>query len=207
MKKLALIALLAATAATPVLAGDVYVVGSVGQSSADINKGRLDGLLTNAGATGLSSSVDKNDIAYKAQVGYQFNPYFAVEGGYIDLGKAKYSASATGGTYKQEGNASGFNIAAVGILPINESFSLFGKLGVIDAKVEGSARGTGGAVNLNGSANATKIKPTYGIGATYNVSKQLGIRVEYELFSKLGDSNKTGEADVSVVSVGIAYKF
>jgi len=45
MKKIALIALLAATAAAPALAGDFYVAGSVGQSSFDANKGRLDGLL------------------------------------------------------------------------------------------------------------------------------------------------------------------
>ncbi|MEI7431483.1 MAG: outer membrane beta-barrel protein [Betaproteobacteria bacterium] len=195
MKKIALIALLAATAAAPALAGDFYVAGSVGQSAFDVPKSRLDGLLTSAGYTGINTSIDKNDIAYKAQVGYQLNQYFAIEGGYIDFGKAKYSGTVTGGTVKADIKASGFNIAAVGILPINESFSLFGKLGVIDAKAE------------VGSASATKIKPTYGLGATYNVNKQLGIRVEYELFSKLGDANKTGEADVSVLSAGVAYKF
>jgi OOP family OmpA-OmpF porin len=198
MNKLALIALLAATAVTPALAGDFYVVGSVGQSSFDVDKGRADGLLTAAGYTGVNTSVDKNDTAYKAQVGYQFNQYFAVEGGYINFGKAQYRGTITGGIVKADIEASGFNIDAVGILPINESFSLFGKLGVIDAKVE--LVGTS-------SVSATKWKPTYGVGATYNVNKQLGIRVEYEQFSKLGDSNKTGESDVNVISAGVAYKF
>jgi len=95
----------------------------------------------------------------------------------------------------------------VGILPINESFSLFGKLGVINAKVESSVRATGPGRSASASVSSTKLTPTYGIGATYNVNKQLGIRVEYELFSKLGDANKTGEADVSVLSAGVAYKF
>jgi len=207
MKKLALVALFAATVAAPAFAGDVYVVGSVGQSTMDINKGELDSALTSAGATGVSSSLDKTDTAYKIQLGYQFNQYFAVEGGYVDLGKGTYSASFTGGSAHADAKASGVNIAAVGILPLGESFSLFGKLGFIDAKVETSVSANGPGGSASGSVSSTKWKNNWGVGATYNVNKQLGVRVEYEQFNKLGDSNTTGEADVNLLSAGVVYKF
>jgi OOP family OmpA-OmpF porin len=207
MKKIALIALLATVAAAPAFAGDVYVVGSVGRSAIDVNKGDLDNAVTSAGATGLSSSLDKNDTAYKVQIGYQFNQNFALEGGYVDLGKANYSANYTGGNLNAIVKASGLNIVAVGILPLNESFSIFGKVGVIHAKVEVSATGTGPGGSASASDSSTDWKPNFGIGGTYNISKQLGIRAEYERFQKLGNSDTTGEANVDLLSAGVMYKF
>lgn len=53
-------------------AGDWYVAGSVGSSDFDTgSKASIDGSLVAAGVTGLSSSLDKNDTAYKFQLGYQ----------------------------------------------------------------------------------------------------------------------------------------
>lgn len=207
MKKLALIAFVAATVATPALAGDVYIVGSIGRSTVDLNKNFLDNALTSAGATSLSSTLDDSDTAYKIQVGYQYSQNFAVEGGYINLGEATYSASYTGGSANAKAEASGLNIAAVGILPINQSFSVFGKLGLIDAKVKVSANATGPGGSASGSASSTDWRPYFGAGGTYNVNKQLGIRIEYEQFNGLGDDKKTGEADVSLLSMGVVYKF
>lgn len=207
MKKIALAALIAAASVTSAFAGEVYVAGSIGQSSFDINKGRIDGLLTSAGAAAVSSSLNKTDTAYKIQVGYQFNQNFAVEGGYIDLGKAKYSASFTGGGANADAKASGLNIAALGILPINQSFAVFGKLGLINAKVESTVSATGPGGSASASVSSTDWRPNYGIGVNYNVSKQFSIRAEYEQFSKLGNASRTGEADVNLLSVGVAYKF
>lgn len=40
-----------------------------------------------------------------ATVGYRFNQNFAVEGGYVDLGKASYSANFTGGNANGPGSS------------------------------------------------------------------------------------------------------
>lgn len=207
MKKISLIAFIAATVATPVFAGDVYVVGSIGHSSVDLDKGAIDNDLTSVGATGVSSTLDKSDTGYKIQIGYQFNQNFAVEGGYVYLGKAKYSASYNGGNATADAKASGMNIAALGIFPINESFSVFGKFGMIDAKVEVSASATGPGGAASGTASATKWKTNFGIGGIYNINKQVSVRAEIERFSKLGDTNNTGESNVNLLSAGVMYKF
>ncbi|MDE2585366.1 MAG: outer membrane beta-barrel protein [Betaproteobacteria bacterium] len=188
-------------------AGDVYILGSVGQASTKINKTDLDNSLVNAGVTGLSSSTKETDTAYKLQLGYQFNQYFAVEGGYVNLGEAKYSASFTGGNGKATAKVDGWNIDAVGILPLNDQFSLFGKLGTFAAhtKVDASASGPGGAASVSDSANNWSTH--YGVGASYAFTKSVAVRVEYEKFDRVGKDNSTGKADVDLWSVGVAYKF
>lgn len=212
MKKLAFVALLT-TLAAPAFAYDMgwakngYLVGSVGQSMYDTDQGRLNGALS--GATGLSSSMDDNDTGYKLQVGYQFTPNIAVEGGYVDLGKTKYSASYTGltvpATASGDMKVKGWNVAAVGTLPINEMFSVFAKLGAIAAKVE--TRIAAADLTTTGiSSDSTKWKGNWGVGATWHVNQQVGVRIEYERFDNLG-SDATGKTDVDLASVGVVFRF
>ena len=185
-----------------------YGVGSVGRSSLEnSSKNNIDSALTSAGASGLSSSLDKHDTAYKLQLGYQFTPNWAVEGGYVDLGKFDYRANFTGGSANGQAKATGWNIAGVGTYPINEQFSVFGKLGMIDAKVKENVFASGPVGTASGSESATKWKANFGAGVTYNVSKNLGVRAELERFDKLGDNGKTGESNVNLLSLGVAYKF
>lgn len=207
MKRLTLIALLASASIAPAFAGDVYVLGAVGQSKFSADKGAIDQELVHAGATSLASSLDENDTAYKIQLGYQLTPNLAIEGGYVDLGKAGYSASYTGGAAQGSVKASGINIAALGILPLNDSFSVFARLGTIRAKVEASASATGPGGAASGSVSSTDWKANWGIGASYNVTRQFGVRLEYEQFHKLGDSGTTGEGDVNLLSLGLSWKF
>lgn len=207
MKLLSIAALVAAVAA-PAFAGDMYVVGSVGQAQFDINQSDYNHVLERNGVSVHSSSVDKNDTAYKLQFGYQFNPNFAVEGGYVDLGKGKYSARAGSGTANADMKASGVNIAAVGILPLTDSFSVFAKVGAIAAKVETTVNTRGAGGSFSGTNSSTKVRGNWGIGASYNLTKQLGVRLEAEQFSQLGDDSTTAKKfDVNMYSAGIQYKF
>lgn len=202
-------------------AGDFYVAGSVGQSDIGLDRqkiqGGLDGILINKGATALSSSssLSNTDTGYKLQLGYRFNENFAVEGGYVDLGKAKYSQSstATQGTASAAGNVAvdGLVVSAVGILPVAKDVDLFGKLGMFvgqaKASLPWSATLTGGASG-SGQLGGTKSQavPTYGIGASYAVNKQVSVRAEYEWFNLQGIA-LTGNPTATLFSVGAVYKF
>lgn len=202
------VATILSLAAASALAGNWYVVGSVGQSEVqDTNKGEIDAALASIPVTGLSSSMDDTDTGYKLQLGYKFTPNWAIEGGYVDLGKFKYDATFAGGTANAEIKVTGWNIAAVGTYPINEQFSVFGKLGVIDAKVEADFTATGPGGTASDGDSSTKAKGNWGVGATYNINKQWGVRAEWERFDKLGDKDKTGESDVDLLSVGVVFNF
>ncbi|NJD36136.1 MAG: hypothetical protein FIA96_15125 [Betaproteobacteria bacterium] len=192
-------------------AGDWYVVGSVGQAKAqDSGASDIDRELIAAGVTGLASSVDDTDTGYKLQVGYNFTKNWGIEGGYVDLGEMTYKATgrigAVAASAKARAEVTGWNIAGVGTLPINEQFSLFGKLGAIYADVDVKATATGGGISASDHASTTDWKANFGVGATYKFNKQWGMRAEWERFDNLGDNN-TGKTDVDLLSVGVVFSF
>jgi OOP family OmpA-OmpF porin len=175
-------------AASQASAQGFYIGGSVGQS--DIDDEITTGLIT-------SGSVDGKDTGFKIFGGYQFNQNFGVELAYVDLGKASYSGSffgapVTGGKVE----VWGLNISAVGTLPLNPSFSLFGKVGLFSWEAEASDV-TGG---VPFSAKDDGVDLSIGLGLSYNFTKNVSARVEWQRFMM-------DVADADLLSVGIVYKF
>lgn len=184
-----------------------YVVGEVTHSKTKLNTGTADTALTDAGATALTSSGKGHSNKWRLQLGYQVNPNFAVEAGYIDFGKARYSATYTGGTAEGTVKAGGIDIAALGILPLTHNLSVFGKAGLVAAHVKSNLSATGTAAAASGSASANVISPLIGVGLDYKLTDTVDLRTEYDHASNLGKSGKTGKMTADMLSVGIAYHF
>ena len=70
-----------------------YIGANVGQARAKIDDPRITSSLLAAGFTTTSIKDDDRDTGYKLFTGYQFNRYFALEGGYFDLGKFGFTAN------------------------------------------------------------------------------------------------------------------
>lgn len=223
------------------LAGEMYVVGSVGragvnQTEVQVNNNNImwgsrapvqgfETMFVNT-LQGLRSAQTSSRNGYKLQLGYEFSPNFAVEGGYTDLGKTEYTAtystqwagvsspSTPGGTpqtgYSVVKNAeiSGWNVAGVGIYPLNASFSVFAKLGMLYARVKQTVSGKG-PFSTSVENDDSNAKGYYGFGATYYPfkDKNFGVRAEFEKYLKVGDNSITGVPDVSLATVGISTKF
>ncbi len=184
-----------------------YGVGEVSHSSMSYKRGTLDGNLTSAGASGLSSSEKKGSNQWRVQLGYQFNDNFAVEGGYLDLGKAKYNASYSGGTATGTIKSGGVDVAAVAILPLNDKVSLFGKLGVVDAKTKLNLSADGSAAAMDGKTSKTHLSPLVGVGASYQLTQALFLRADLDEATNLGIKNKTGSMHSTIASVGLGDRF
>ena len=79
-----------------------------------------------------SLKISNTGLAGRLAIGYQFSPYFAAELGYLRLanqkGKDYGSTGYAIGTKTLSQNA--LDVAAKGILPINDKFNVYGKLGV-----------------------------------------------------------------------------
>jgi OmpA-OmpF porin, OOP family len=140
-------------------------------------------------------NCDKKDTAWKIFGGYQINPMFAAELGYSDLGKA--SASAAGVSASVEATA--WELVGVGAFPINNQFSVFGKLGVYRAEVKGRS-------NVGVSADNTNSDLTFGAGVRYNFTRNIGVRAEWQRYSDVGGGS-VGKGDIDVLSVGAIWKF
>ena len=180
-----------------------YLGGSVGQSKIDSDIA-FPGLIS-------SGTVDGKDTGYKVFGGYQFNQYFGLDLAWVDLGKASYSGSffgapVTGGTVK----LSGLNFSVVGTVPLNPDFALFGKLGVFawNAKASDTTFGVPFSATDNGADLSV------GLGASYNFTKNVSVRLEWERFkagggddATTGFPNVTSSANIDLLSVGLVYKF
>lgn len=188
--------------ATPGLAGNFYLMGAVGQSHIHVEQSLIDNALQRGGARGLSSTTNEDDTAYKIQMGFQFNRYFAMEGGYVDLGRATYTASFNRGSADASIKVRGVSAAILGMVPLHHSLSLFAKLGVINAKAETNLRTTG----LTASVNSTILRPNIGVGIIYDFGNAISTRLEYEEFYKLGDS-EGGTDKAGFWSLGLSFRF
>lgn len=193
-KSLALIGLaLAAGALAPNVAlaqsSGVYLGGGIGQSKARDGCGALGGI-------GFTGSCDDTDTAWKIFGGYQINPNFAIEAGYVDLGK--FRASGLGLT--AESKAKTWLLDAVGILPLANNFSVLGKAGL--HRWDADTRVVSGA-----SASDKGTDFTFGFGAGYEFNPNLGLRLEWERFQKVGRDATTGKSDVDLLSLGLRYRF
>ena len=164
-----------------------YVGGSIGQSKVDID----------TTGTAPGTTVDDKDTSFRAFGGYQINKHFGVELGYAALGEA--SGNEPGfGSFTVEAKA--FDLVAVGTLPINDKFSVLGKIGLYKGDLDASDS-TGASL----SESSTDL--TYGIGVQYNFNKNLGIRAEWQQYKGMGNQDTIGESDVDVMSIGVIYRF
>ncbi len=173
----------------------------------------------NAGRTQQKLKIDQdidNDhfslkgsaTGYKLYGGYEFNQYFGVQGGYIDMGKAKnpYTYNVNFFQGNMSSKVQSLYIAATASFPLNNQFSLFGKLGIASnqVKITDSWNGAGGSGSV--SESQTRTAPLIGIGAAYKFNKNMAVVVEYEDFGKVGKWEDT-QLKANMFSVGLRYHF
>jgi OOP family OmpA-OmpF porin len=162
----------------------------------------------NVGSAEQKASVDnmgsesKSKTGYKLYGGYDFTKNFGVEAGYVDFAKIESSD----GSVSSSLHPTAVYVAATGILPLNEQFSLFGKVGVSMNHTKATV--SNGVASANGSDDRTTA--LIGVGAAYNVSKNLAVVAEYEDFGKVlkvSDAGIEGNLKVTMFSLGLRYKF
>jgi opacity protein-like surface antigen len=143
-------------------------------------------------------------------------PYLAVEGGYIDLGTAGYKADVgvddgeviVPTAVQGDISSSGFQLSALGIWPIGESFEAYGRAGFffgdtdIDLNVSASELGD---VSFNEEEGETEF--LWGIGGAWNFNDAWAVRLEYGQVMDVGDEELAGEYDVDRWSLGVTWTF
>ncbi len=202
------LASVAAVTSTCALAdeGGWYGGANIGQSQATVDDARITSGLASRGLTTTSILDNNRATSYKIYGGYQFNKYLGLEGGYFDLGKFGFTAN-TSPLGSLSGNIllRGFNLDAVGTLPLSEKFSVLGRIGINNAQASDSFTSTG-AVNI-GNPSPSKRETNYklGVGMQYAFSDALAMRAEIERY-RINDAigNK---GDVDMLSLGLVYRF
>jgi len=166
-----------------------YVGGALGQVKA---KDFCNGL---PGAV----SCDDTDTSVKALGGYQFGRNFAIEFGAMGAGTVE--ARGPGGSRLTVDTAIA-EATAVGILPVGQTFSVFGKFGLYTSAVETKLT----SVLVNSTENKTNSDLTYGVGASWVFMPRFAVRAEWQRYSKV-DAGTLGKSDADVISLGLVYRF
>jgi OOP family OmpA-OmpF porin len=136
--------------------------------------------------------------------GYHLSQNLGIEVGYSIIGNSEIATLGAGG-YTETVKSSSYQIAAVGIFPINDTFEVFGKLGMANTKMDYTITGS-----ITSSASASKTNLMLGLGGQYNINRNFGIRVQYEDFGKVTVPSslvRLTDVGVKIVSVGGVYNF
>jgi OmpA-OmpF porin, OOP family len=167
-----------------------YIGFSAGQADVDESM-VIPGLIDPGGR------VDGKDGAFKLFGGFQFNQNFALEAALVDLGDVSYSgtfagASVTGGRIQN----SGLNLSAVGVVPLGQTFVLFGKVGMFLWYSE--ATDVTGGFAFRSEEDGADL--SVGLGASVAIGQRVSLRAEWERFDM-------SNVDVDLVTLGFAYRF
>lgn len=204
---LATLAALVALAGAPASADDSgwYVGGNLGLSKADIDKERITRALADGGLATTSFDEDGTTIGFKVLGGYQFSRHFALEGGYFNLGEFGFVASTSPpGTLSGDTTVHGLNLDPVGIWPLTDKLSAFGRIGLSYVETESRYQGSGAVTPPpDGDNRAANYK--VGAGLQYDFARAWGARAEVERYRIEDAVGNDGDADL--FSLGLVYRF
>lgn len=179
---------------------------NLGQSRAKIDDVRIISGLLGGGFASASITNDERDTGYKFFGGYQINRNFALEGGFFDLGKFGFTATTVPlGSLTGTIKVKGVNLDLVGMLPISEKFSAFGRIGLARAETKDTFTGSGLVRVLNANPRARDSNAKMGLGLQYAFTDSLGMRAEVERY-RINDA-VGNRGDIDLVSLGLLYRF
>lgn len=187
MKKIIAALLLSTAVAAPVFAAEAgpYAGVTLGRSS--------------TGSIAANTTMTKStDTVVGVLGGYQLTRNWGVEAQYTGAGKF----AATTGAINLTGKADTFAVAAIGTLPLSDTFSLYGKLGFASTKISLSS------VPASNATGASRSAATSGLGAQYNATPIVGVRFGWDRYgSGINVGGITNKFHSDVYSLGAVFKF
>ena len=183
-----------------------YIGANIGTTRAQFNNDSINSTLASQFFTVNSRTENNSSTGYKLFGGYQLNRNFAVEGGYFDLGRFNYAVNTTPlGTFASDTQVRGLNLDLVGILPLSEQFSVFGRIGAAYAQSRANFARTGvpSLISSPTSRNETNLK--VGLGMQFAITEALAVRAELERYRVSDPIRNRGNIDMA--SIGLVYRF
>jgi OmpA-OmpF porin, OOP family len=149
------------------------------------------------GCTGIigggGRACDDKDPAWGFFAGYQVNRWLGAELAYRDLGFIR-STSATSSLHT---HTSAWDLTALGFVPLEDRFSVYGKFGAYRASLESSEN----------VADAVATGLTYGAGLQWDFRRGFGARAQWQRYRKVDGGHDYGENIYDVLSAAVFWRF
>lgn len=198
-----------------------YVGLGVGRTSASIPSDTINGITSSLGGpTGYNADFavinkSKTSTGIKGFLGYSFNQFFALEGGYAYLGKTKAdfdfringTPTTSAGTFNVAYKMRSFFVDGVGTLPLGEKWNLFGRLGLSYNKVSSDFEGQPLTLLISDNDKSkNKFGVKFGAGAGYNLTSAIALRAEWEEY-RMPDPLSGKKFSEDVFSLSALFSF
>lgn len=148
--------------------------------------------------------IEDTDIGYRHFGGFRFSRNWGVELGYSDLGRSPDSVEpGLLAPQKLGAQTSAWTLAGTGVLPLGGAFSLQGRVGFSlitpDATLIASNPWTGSAL--------PRYRPSvlWGFGGQYDVTGNVGLRVDYNNFGRLAEDPNGARSDLWSINAVVRF--
>ncbi len=137
--------------------------------------------------------VDADSTAYRFTVGWKFNDYLTIEGGYHSFGQFDQSFDIEGEIVDLSLKADGFTLGVVGNLPLGDRWSLFARSGAFfwDGDAE---------INNVSAAKPEETNFYFGAGVQLAIGEKLSLTAD-------GSRYDLDDSASNVISIGLNYTF
>ncbi len=162
------------------------------------------------GPAGTTTTFDDSNLGYRFFAGYRLNSWFALEGGYDNLGHHRVRLANGAGIAQIDYRADALRVAGVGSFALGDTgFSAFGKVGFGLSRVrENTANLPSVAGRADLAARDWRMSPVLGAGLQVRLPRGLALRAEYEQYVEVGDAPlPTGRARAGLWSLSLMYLF
>lgn len=216
-------------AAAAEMTSGFYVGLGAGQASFDLDKAEFDDVVVDVllsqgmFVTSGSSKLEDSDTQLSLFAGYHFNPYIAVEAGYVDLGTAEYRSI---GTVNPPGpvvsaptsvdfdvESKGFTVSALGTLPLNDMFDVHGHLGFLFAKTDIAVTARIASAVGTSSDSLDSTGAFFGVGAGLRLGERWAFSLDWTRYDNVGDEDEDDDVrteagfDIDALSVSATFRF
>lgn len=150
---------------------------------------------------GKIASKYKGGLAGRLAIGYQFNPNWAVEMGYLQLAQQKGDVKSANQSVTLNQHA--FDVVGKGIIPVTSKFDVYAKAGMAYLVNNLKGNEVGGKSNVKPMAKHSWA-PEAAIGATYNITSNVFIDTAFTHIQPIG---KHKPNNINMATVGLGFTF
>jgi OOP family OmpA-OmpF porin len=160
------------------------------------------------------NELNDTNLTYDFSAGYQFNRYFRLEAGWVDLSERSGLLRGVVGDKGALGNTSfsakGETLVAIGTLPLGR-WDLSLKAGILRADAHLEFSGTVGNEPFASRLTAISTHPLYGLDLGYDIDSHWRIHSGFTTYRNVGSADPSGfrivGPNISTLTLGIVFRF